>query len=115
VDDGYAKTALGRRRYLEKFIRDPGAENKIRNFPIQGTVSVGFKKALCQMDREFRKLGLDAHLVMTLYDEIVVEVREEVVEEMQGIIEECLMDAFKEIVPNMPFELDMRIADSWGK
>jgi DNA polymerase-1 len=82
VDDGYAQTALGRRRYLEKFIRDPSAVNKIRNFPIQGTAADGFKTALCQLDREFRRLGSDAYLVLTLYDEIVVEVKEEVAEEV---------------------------------
>jgi DNA polymerase-1 len=113
VDDGYAQTALGRRRYLEKFIKDPSAENKIRNFPIQGTAADGFKTALCQLGREFRERGLDAHLVLTLYDEIVVEAKEDVVEEVQGIIGDCLKEAFKEIVPDMPFKLDMRIADSW--
>jgi DNA polymerase I-like protein with 3'-5' exonuclease and polymerase domains len=66
------------------------------------------------MDREFRELNLDAHLVLTLYDEIVVEVREEVAEEVHGIIGDCLRDGFKQLVPDMPFEMDMRIADSWG-
>jgi DNA polymerase I-like protein with 3'-5' exonuclease and polymerase domains len=75
---------------------------------------MGLKTALCQLDRRFQEIGLDARLVLTLFDEIVVEVKEEVVEEVDGIIEECLKGAFMEITPNMPFELDMRIADSWG-
>jgi hypothetical protein len=41
VDDGYAQTVLGRRRFLEKFIREPSAENKIKNHPIQGTAADG--------------------------------------------------------------------------
>jgi DNA polymerase-1 len=112
VQDGYAQTALGGRRYLEKFIKDPSAVNKVKNLPIQGTGADGFKTALCQLDREFMECGLDAHLVLTLYDEIVVEVKEDGVEEVLGIIDECLKGAFKEIVPGMPFELDIQIADS---
>ena len=88
--------------------------NKIKNFPIQGTASDGFKLALCELDRRFREFGLDAHLVFTLYDEILVEVNEDEGEEVQGIIGDCLKNAFEELVPEMPFELDMRIADSWG-
>jgi DNA polymerase I-like protein with 3'-5' exonuclease and polymerase domains len=66
------------------------------------------------LDREFRRLGFDAHLVLILYDEIVVEAKEEVAEEVQEIIADCLKKAFKEIVPTMPFELDMRIQESCG-
>jgi DNA polymerase I-like protein with 3'-5' exonuclease and polymerase domains len=45
----------------------------------------------------------------------VVEVKEEVGEKVQKIIEDCLKNAFKEMVPDVAFELDMRIEDSWGK
>ena len=43
-----------------------------------------------------------------------MEVNEDEGEEVQGIIGDCLKNAFEELVPEMPFELDMRIADSWG-
>jgi DNA polymerase I-like protein with 3'-5' exonuclease and polymerase domains len=114
-EDGYVESALGRRRYLEKILGEDKVDNQIRNFPIQGTASDGFKGALCELDRKFQELGLDAHLVLTVHDEILVEVKDDEVEEVQGIIEDCLKNAFKEIIPEMPFELDMRIADSWGK
>ena len=39
-------------------------------------------------------LGLDAHLVLTLHDEIVVETRDELAENVVGIIEEFLKAAF---------------------
>jgi hypothetical protein len=113
-ENGYVETALGRRRYLEKILGEDKVDNQIRNFPIQGTASDGFKTALCQLDRKFQELELDAHLVLTVHDEIVVEVREDVVEEAWEMIEDCLKNVFKEIVPEMAFELDMRIADSWG-
>ena len=108
------ETALGRRRYLEKILGEPKIDNQIRNFPIQGTASDGFKTALCELDRKFRELGLNAHLILTVHDEILVEVKEDDVEEVQAVIDECLRYGFKELAPNMPFELDMRISDSWG-
>ena len=113
-ENGYVGTALGRRRYLEKILGEERIDNQIRNFPIQGTASDGFKTALCQLDRKFLELGLDAHIVLTVHDEILVEVKEDKIEEVQAVIEDCLKNAFKELVPGMPFELDMKIANSWG-
>jgi DNA polymerase I len=113
-ENGYIETALGRRRYLEKILGEDKVDNQIKNFSIQGTAADGFKTALCLVDQKFQELRLDAHLVLTMHDEVVVEAREDVVEEAWRIIEDCLMEAFKEIVPEMAFELDMRIADSWG-
>jgi DNA polymerase I-like protein with 3'-5' exonuclease and polymerase domains len=49
-----------------------------------------------------------------MHDEIIVEVREESVDEVQEIIEKCLEMAFHNIIPEMPFKLEIRIADSWG-
>jgi DNA polymerase I len=95
-------------------IRGVEVDNQIKNFPIQGTAADGFKRGLCMLDRKFQELGLDAHLVLTMHDEIVVEVKGDEAEEVWGVIEECLKNAFKEMVPGMPFELDMRVADAWG-
>jgi DNA polymerase I len=113
-EDGYVETALSRRRYPERIIKEPKVDNQIKNFPIQGTAADGFKTALCQLDRKFQKLGLAAHLVLTMYDEVVVEVKVETTEVVRVIVEDCMMEAFRELVPGIPFELDMRIADSWS-
>lgn len=113
LTSGYAKTALGRRRYLDQVVEKSNARNRIKNFPIQGTAADGFKIALCRLDNKFQELGLDAHLVLTLHDEIVVEAREYVTGQVGEVVEECLKEAFMNIVPGMPFELDMRIAEAW--
>jgi hypothetical protein len=34
--------------------------------------------------------------------------------QVMGIVGERLKEAFMGIVPGMPFELDMRIAEAWG-
>ena len=71
-------------------------------------------KAGCALRSRPTALGLDAHLVLTLHDEIVFETRDELAENVVGIIEECLKAAFMGMVPEMPFELTMRIAEAWG-
>jgi DNA polymerase I len=111
---GYAKTALGRRRYLDQVVDNSNPGNKIKNFPIQGTASDGFKIALCRLNEKFQDMGLDAHLVLTLHDEIVVEARDELVGQVSEVVAECLKEAFMGIIPGMPFELEMRIAEAWG-
>ena len=73
-----------------------------------------FAKSVCQLDHKFKEAGVDAHLVLTMHDEMVVEVKEDEVEVVQGIVEDCLRDGFKEFVPEMPFELDIKIAEFWG-
>jgi DNA polymerase I len=113
-ENGCVESALGRRRYLEKILGEAKIDNQIRNFPVRGTASDGFKMALCKLDRKFKELELDAHLVLTVHDEILVKAREDDVEEVRAVIEDCLKNAFKKIVPERPFDLDMRIADSWG-
>jgi DNA polymerase I-like protein with 3'-5' exonuclease and polymerase domains len=57
---------------------------------------------------------LDAHLVLTLHDEIVVEAREDVAGQVSELVAEGLKESFMGIIPGMPFELDMRIAEAWG-
>ena len=74
----------------------------------------GFKIALCRLDNKFQELGLDAHLVLTLHDEIAVEARDELADQVSEVVAECLQEAFMGIVPEMPFELEMRIAEASG-
>ena len=114
LTSGYAKTALGRRRYLDQVVDNSNAANRIKNFPIQGTAADGFKIALCKLDNGLKELGFDAHLVLTLHDEIVVEVKEDVADQVSEVVAECLKEAFMCIIPGMPFELEMRIAEAWG-
>jgi DNA polymerase I len=114
LTSGYARTALGRRRYLDQVVDNSNAANRIKNFPIQGTASDGFKIALCRLDEKFKELRLDAHLVLTLHDEIVIEARDELVGQVVEVIDKCLKEAFMNIILGMPFELEMKIAEAWG-
>ncbi len=71
------------------------------NLPAQ--LRMGLISTLCEFDQKFRNIGLDAHLVFTLYDEIVVEARAAQANAMKNIMDDCLTLAFKDIIPEMPF------------
>ncbi len=56
---------------------------------------------------------MDATLVHTMHDEIIVEAKAEIVEEVAGILEECMIKPFEALVPSVPFKVELRIQDRW--
>jgi DNA polymerase-1 len=83
--DGYTTTLLGRRRYLPELVsgnyRDRQAgERMALNAPIQGAAADIIKKAMIDLDRELRRTGSQAQLLLQIHDELVLEVPEEEVE-----------------------------------
>ena len=83
------------------------------NFPIQGTASDGLKIALVLLDRKLE--GMDARILHTPHDEIIVEAKEEISEEVAEIVKVCMEKAFEKLVPTVPFEVDLKVKDSWGE
>lgn len=69
-DLGYIVTIYGR-----KIPVDPEFAYKGINYLIQGTAADLLKTAMIRLDDWFMEQGLDAHLVMTIHDELVIEVR----------------------------------------
>jgi DNA polymerase I-like protein with 3'-5' exonuclease and polymerase domains len=49
-----------------------------------------------------------------MHDEIIVEAKAEVVEEVAGILEQCMIKPFETLVSSVPFKMEVRIRDSWG-
>ena len=77
-EDGYVKTLFNRRRNIPELqnsnynIRAFG-ERVALNMPIQGTSADIIKIAIVKIFNKFRELGIDAHIIVTVHDEIVVE------------------------------------------
>ncbi|MGA3118545.1 MAG: DNA polymerase [Syntrophobacteraceae bacterium] len=72
----------------------------------------GFKLALCHISRGLE--GVDARIVNTLHDEIIVEVRDGIEDQVKAIVKEAMEEALNRIIPEVPFAVEPRIADSWG-
>ena len=76
---GYAKTLMGRRRYLPNITsRNPAvrsaAERIAFNMPIQGTQADMIKKAIVAICDAFRREGYASRLLLQVHDELVFEV-----------------------------------------
>jgi len=86
--------------------------NPIFNYPVQGTAAEGFKLALVYLDTSLT--GKDADIVHNLHDEIFVEAKADIAEEVAAVVQKCMIKAFADILPIVPFVVKSKIQDSWG-
>ena len=53
-------------------------------------------------------------IVHSLHDEIIVEARDAIEDQVQTIVKESMEEAFRKIIPSeVPFVAEIRVADSW--
>ena len=52
-------------------------------------------------------------IVNSLHDEIIVQARDGIEDQVQTIVKDGVEEAFKRIIPEVPFVADIRVADSW--
>ncbi|MDQ5824550.1 MAG: DNA polymerase, partial [Chloroflexota bacterium] len=57
----------------------------------------------------------DARTVNTVHDEIVVEARADIAEEVQHIVEDCMVRAAHYILKVVPMVAEASVADYWSK
>jgi DNA polymerase-1 len=82
---GYVETLFGRRLYLPEInasngMRRQGAERTAINAPMQGTAADIIKRAMVQVARWLDASGLDVRIILQVHDELVFEVREDLVD-----------------------------------
>ncbi len=116
---GYSETYYGRRRYLSfniyKTMRErwkyEGAVRELINHIIQGTSADLLKFSMVKIAKEFAKRELDAHLLTTTHDSIVVEAKKEIAEEVAKIMNDIMEVKLGEIL----LPVDISIKDSFAK
>lgn len=121
-EKGYTETLFGRRRYHEAlnsaipYIR-AASERQAINAPIQGTAADIVKLAMVRVDEFLRKERLEekAFLILQVHDELVYEVKKELVEKLAPKIK-AIMES---IVPaeksrGVPIVVDVSLGDNWG-
>ncbi len=77
-EDGFVSTIFGRRRYLPELSSSNGAlrsfgERVARNAPIQGTAADIIKLAMINVSKRLKKELPEAHLILQVHDELIVE------------------------------------------
>lgn len=114
-EDGYVKTLFNRRRNIPELqnsnynIRAFG-ERVALNMPIQGTSADIIKIAIVKIYNKFKEEKIDAHIVVTVHDEIVVEVKNDELSRTKTIIKE-LMENIDGLDINL--KADINQADNW--
>jgi DNA polymerase I-like protein with 3'-5' exonuclease and polymerase domains len=62
------------------------------------------------------ELIYDAHVVLCVHDEIVIEAREDQAEAVANIMKDCMLGAYNDIVKSVTHGLvEVTIADYWKK
>ena len=114
-EHGYVRSIYGRIRPLPG-ITDRNAnirraaEREAINMPIQGTASDIVKIAMLRVDEEFKRAGLAAQLLMQVHDELLVEVPQQEVEQVRGILKREMESA---VSLDVPLVADVGVGDNW--
>jgi len=104
-------TLFGRVRYIpeihnKSFTVRGNAERMATNAPIQGTAADILKLAMIALDAKLDRET--ARMLLTVHDEIVIEVREERAPDVAGIVKETMENIF-------PLAVPLAVDTHWGK
>ncbi len=117
VRERASRTASGR---MWKYKLDPADRTEQaalrrvgKNTPIQGTSSDIFKRSMRLLDDSLQ--GLDAQIVNSIHDELVVECDAAIAEEVKEIVRFEMIAGAKEFLLRVPVEVEAVISDAWLK
>ncbi len=117
AQQGYVETLFGRRLYLPD-IRSSNqamrkaAERTAINAPMQGTAADIIKRAMVAVDRWLGESGLDVKVILQVHDELVLEVREDQVEQVRERIK-ALMGGAADLA--VPLLVEVGVGDNWDE
>jgi DNA polymerase-1 len=108
---GKVTTLFGRIRYIPEihnrsFTVRGNAERMATNAPIQGTAADILKLAMIALDKRLDETF--ARMLLTVHDEIVIEVQENRAEEVAGIVKETMENIF-------PIAVPLVVDTHWGR
>ncbi len=115
--DGYVETVFGRRLYLP----DIGSRNRqlqqyaersAINAPMQGTAADIIKRAMISVDAWCRSAQVPARLIMQVHDELVLEVREDFLEQARQQVG-AHMNAAAELA--VPLKVEVGSGSNWDQ
>lgn len=122
--NGYTETLFGRRRYFPAInssvpFMQKMAERAAINAPIQGTLADAVKLAARFIDERLRAEGLrdGTHLVLQIHDELIFEVREDLLEKAAQVIREEMESVFEKsflhLTPLVPITVNYAKGKTW--
>ncbi|OTQ55200.1 DNA polymerase I [Gilliamella apis] len=118
MQQGYVETLSGRRLYLPKIIsgngiEKRGAERAAINAPMQGTAADIIKTAMIKMSEWIKNQPTgNIRMVMQVHDELVFEVKEELVGEYSALIKSIMENCYQ---LSVPLKVDVGIGNNWDE
>ena len=88
--------------------------NQIINYPIQADCADILKRAMGNWYLESMRQQLDTHLVLTAYDQLVIEVRQEQAKHVAKILERIMIEAGADILDPVPVAVDIKTGKNWS-
>ncbi|MEL6439137.1 MAG: DNA polymerase [Cyanobacteria bacterium J06621_8] len=88
--------------------------NQIINYPIQADCADILKQALSNWYLEYLEQKLDARLVLAVYDQLVVEARQEQVQHVTQVLRRCMTIAAQKILHPVPVVVDIKVGTYWS-
>jgi hypothetical protein len=120
---GYSISVSGRRRFYnippfghpdrKKIQR--AVERQAKNMPVQSSNADTIKESMIYLVDRLEESGYDAKLILTVHDEVVVEVREDQIEQVAPIVQGCLKDGFGRYFHKISMESDALVGPCWLK
>ncbi|MCC7356458.1 MAG: DNA polymerase I [Candidatus Doudnabacteria bacterium] len=115
--DAFVKNELGRTRHFPEikssqfFIR-AAAERAAINFPVQSLAADIIKVAMINVDKEIEGHEAEIKMLLQVHDELVFEVRENMVEKWAKKIKPIMQEAIK---LSVPVRVETKVGKNWGE
>jgi DNA polymerase-1 len=117
---GYVTTLFGRRCHLAG-IKDPNPARRAFmdraaiNAPIQGSAADLMRRAMIRVQPALDEAGLSAKLLLSVHDELVLEVAEAEIEQTRAVVSRVMEQAaFPAISLDVPIVVESGVGQSWA-
>jgi DNA polymerase-1 len=112
---GHVTTLLGRKRQIPELqARNPtlraAGERMAINMPIQGTAADVQKIAMIRLDDRLRSGGFGARMLLSVHDEILLEVPRAELDRLAPVVRETMESALR---LDVPLTVDIKVGDDW--
>jgi len=112
---GHVTTLLGRKRQIPELqARNPtlraAGERMAINMPIQGTAADVQKIAMIRLDAALRSEGFAARMLLSVHDEILLEVPRDEVDRLVPVVRQTMESALR---LDVPLTVDIKVGDDW--
>jgi DNA polymerase I len=67
------------------------------------------------IDHNLKKSGYDAKIIHIIHDEVIVEARADIADEVAMTVKKCMESAMEKRVPEVPFIVEPEIRKTWGE